>query len=274
MAGDCPRRRGTSTQFCGGPEFGSANAFQALMGDERWHSPAESYCLASRTSRPGCRFDRWCSLLRGGPRVLPEGAPQHLHRRLGHRQPHAALRSQPPGGRLSDRVRSIPRGTGQGAARAADPSSAVGLLPPLRGRARGAAATLAAMEDAGAHHAVSRRHRADRLLATPEDRGGRRCRGPLGWPRPHDPAVGHPRPRPRQPQPRRSVRAPLSAFPRRADDGRRRGGAGAGALGAPALVSREWRRAGGRAPRRSVAGKRQAGFHRRRYRYRPDAAPL
>ncbi len=70
-----------------------------------------------------------------------------------------------------------------------------------------------------------------------------------------DPALGHQPSRARQPQARRSGRRALSAVPRRADDGRRRGGACAGAAGARPLVPCQGRRARARAGGRSVAAR-------------------
>ena len=144
--------------------------------------------------------------------------------------------------------------SGADAARPARPSPAVGLFAALCRRTRALAALVAGLADAGPRDALHRQLGPLRQLAAPEDRRGRRCGGLLRRPRPHDPALGHHRPFGGEPPARRSLGPSLPAVPRRPDDGRRRGGAGAGAAGARALVPRQRRRAADRAARRSLAG--------------------
>ena len=150
---------------------------------------------------------------------------------------------------LSDLVRTP--------ARPARPSPAVGLFAALCRRARAAAAPVAGLADARARDALHRQLGALRQLAAPEDRRGRRRRGLLRRPRPHDPALGHHLAIRLENRQRVDPVGPsLSALPRRPDDGRWRGGAGAGAAGARALVPRQ-RRACRRSSRMAIRGRRR-----------------
>src|SRR3546814_8788727 len=97
--------------------------------------PGERYLLARRPLRPRPRADRRRRLLPRRAARLSEGAAQHLHRRLGHRQPDALAGRRRRGGkgrrpaggtlRLANRAGEAPTG-------AEDPPSVVGLLHALR----------------------------------------------------------------------------------------------------------------------------------------------
>ena len=146
----------------------------------------------------------------------------------------------------------------------------LGLLDPLRDRARAVSDRVGALGHAAANPLLPRRRPAVRRLAASEDRRGRRRGGVLGRARPHHPALGHARASPRRSAPRRSRRRALCPVPRRAGDGRRQGrrrarGARARALGARRLRAR----AAGPSGRRSVAAKHHAGPDRHRRRHRP-----
>ena len=160
---------------------------------------------------------------------------------------------QPP--TACHQLRRLPERPGAGPARPARPSPAVGLLAALCRRARAAAAPVAGLAHARARDALlddsvpfgTSQHQKIVVVDDAVAFSGGLDLTIRRW---DTPAHG------RQSASASIPRPSLPAVPRRPDDGRRRGGAGAGAAGARALVPRQRRRCR-RSSRMAIPGRRR-----------------